>query len=82
MIHENRKYRSQNEVGNPPYKTHMKLTISNIQSQDFGTLLSLIIALYFLGQIYLLLWLCFSGIYKCMAKNPSELYLIQNLKLF
>ncbi|XP_069683149.1 neurotrimin-like [Periplaneta americana] len=37
MIHESRKYRAENTVGSPPYKTHMKLTISNIQERDYGT---------------------------------------------
>ncbi len=37
MIHDNRKYRSQNEVGNHSYKTHMKLIISDVQAKDFGT---------------------------------------------
>lgn len=37
MIHDSRKYRAENTVGSPPYKTHMKLTISNIQERDYGT---------------------------------------------
>ncbi|XP_046403486.1 lachesin-like isoform X2 [Ischnura elegans] len=37
MIHESHKYRAENVVGTPPYKTHMKLTISNIQEKDYGT---------------------------------------------
>ncbi|PSN53844.1 hypothetical protein C0J52_09965 [Blattella germanica] len=37
MIHESRKYRAENTVGSPPYKTHMKLTITNIQERDYGT---------------------------------------------
>ncbi|XP_066996082.1 neurotrimin [Anabrus simplex] len=37
MIHESRKYRAENIVGSPSYKTHMKLTISNIQEHDYGT---------------------------------------------
>jgi hypothetical protein len=36
MIHESRKYRAENTVDSPPYKTHMKLTISNIQERDYG----------------------------------------------
>ncbi|OXA64235.1 Lachesin [Folsomia candida] len=37
MIHDNRKYKSSNQVGSLPYKTHMKLTISDLQPKDFGT---------------------------------------------
>jgi len=37
MIHESRKYRAENTVDFPPYKTHMKLTINNIQERDYGT---------------------------------------------
>jgi hypothetical protein len=37
MIHDSRKYRAENTVGSPSYKTHMKLTISNIQERDYGT---------------------------------------------
>ncbi|KAG8229138.1 hypothetical protein J437_LFUL009727 [Ladona fulva] len=37
MIHESHKYRAENVVGTPSYKTHMKLTISNIQEKDYGT---------------------------------------------
>jgi Immunoglobulin I-set domain. len=37
MIHESRKYRAENTVDSPPYKTHMKLTINNIQERDYGT---------------------------------------------
>ncbi|KAK7792610.1 hypothetical protein R5R35_009147 [Gryllus longicercus] len=37
MIHESRKYRADNTVGSPSYKTHMKLTINNIQERDYGT---------------------------------------------
>lgn len=40
MIHDNRKYRTHVEVGNPPYKTHMKLTIANIQPEDYGKLIA------------------------------------------
>ena len=36
MIHESRKYRAENTVDSPPYKTHMKLTINNIQEKDYG----------------------------------------------
>ncbi|XP_057672380.1 lachesin-like isoform X1 [Diorhabda carinulata] len=37
MIHDSRKYRTENTVGNPSYKTHMKLTINAIQQSDYGT---------------------------------------------
>ncbi|XP_045476334.1 neurotrimin-like isoform X1 [Harmonia axyridis] len=37
MIHESRKYHTENKVGNPPYKTHMRLTINDIQQTDYGT---------------------------------------------
>ncbi|XP_050313521.1 neurotrimin-like isoform X2 [Anthonomus grandis grandis] len=37
MIHESRKYHSENIVGFPAYKTHMRLTINNIQQSDYGT---------------------------------------------
>jgi len=37
MIHESRKYRAENTVDTPPYKTYMKLTINNIQERDYGT---------------------------------------------
>lgn len=37
MIHESRKYHAENLVGFPAYKTHMRLTISNIQQNDYGT---------------------------------------------
>ncbi|XP_050497331.1 lachesin-like [Diabrotica virgifera virgifera] len=37
MIHDSRKYRTENSVGYPSYKTHMKLTINNIQQSDYGT---------------------------------------------
>ncbi|XP_050519545.1 neurotrimin-like [Diabrotica virgifera virgifera] len=37
MIHDSRKYRTENSQGNPSYKTHMKLTINNIQQSDYGT---------------------------------------------
>jgi hypothetical protein len=39
MIHESNKYHAENSVGppNPPYKTHMRLTIHNIQEKDYGT---------------------------------------------
>ncbi|XP_072402120.1 lachesin-like isoform X2 [Diabrotica undecimpunctata] len=37
MIHDSRKYRTENSLGNPSYKTHMKLTINNIQQSDYGT---------------------------------------------
>jgi len=36
MIHDSRKYRTQSEIGTPSYKTHMKLTIYDIQPKDFG----------------------------------------------
>ncbi|KAF2884412.1 hypothetical protein ILUMI_21791 [Ignelater luminosus] len=37
MIHESRKYHAENVVGSPAYKTHMRLTINNIQQSDYGT---------------------------------------------
>nr|CAD7400092.1 unnamed protein product [Timema poppensis] len=37
MIHDTRKYTPENTVGVPPYKTHMRLTIVNIQEKDYGT---------------------------------------------
>lgn len=37
MIHESRKYHTENIVGSPLYKTHMRLTINNIQQTDYGT---------------------------------------------
>ncbi|KAK9890425.1 hypothetical protein WA026_010514 [Henosepilachna vigintioctopunctata] len=37
MIHESRKYHTENIVGNPSYKIHMRLTINNIQQMDYGT---------------------------------------------
>lgn len=37
MIHESKKYKVENTVGTPSYKTHMKLTIANIQDKDYGT---------------------------------------------
>ncbi|KAL1493396.1 hypothetical protein ABEB36_011457 [Hypothenemus hampei] len=37
MIHESRKYHAENIVGDPNYKTHMRLTINNIQNSDYGT---------------------------------------------
>lgn len=37
MIHESKKYRTENTVGSPSYKTHMKLTINQIQQSDYGT---------------------------------------------
>ncbi|XP_072401780.1 lachesin-like [Diabrotica undecimpunctata] len=37
MIHDSKKYRTENSVGNPSYKTHMKLTINNIHQSDYGT---------------------------------------------
>lgn len=36
MIHESRKYHTENIIGDPPYKTHMRLTIHNIQQSDYG----------------------------------------------
>ncbi|XP_025831958.1 neurotrimin-like isoform X2 [Agrilus planipennis] len=36
MIHESKKYHTENIIGNPAYKTHMRLTINNIQEADFG----------------------------------------------
>ncbi|CRK97373.1 CLUMA_CG010764, isoform A, partial [Clunio marinus] len=37
MIHDNRKYRTEQSVGTPSYKTHMRLTIYNVQHSDYGT---------------------------------------------
>ncbi|XP_044765147.1 neurotrimin-like isoform X2 [Coccinella septempunctata] len=37
MIHESRKYHTENILGNPTYKTHMRLTINDIQQSDYGT---------------------------------------------
>lgn len=37
MIHDTRKYRAENIIGIPVYKTHMRLTINNIQQNDYGT---------------------------------------------
>lgn len=37
MIHDSRKYSTANVVGSPAYKTHMTLTIANIQQADYGT---------------------------------------------
>uniref|UniRef100_A0AAR5P251 Ig-like domain-containing protein n=2 Tax=Dendroctonus ponderosae TaxID=77166 RepID=A0AAR5P251_DENPD len=37
MIHESRKYHAENLIGSPTYKTHMTLTINNIQESDYGT---------------------------------------------
>ncbi|XP_031336375.1 lachesin-like [Photinus pyralis] len=37
MIHESRKYHTENIVGVPAYKTHMRLTINNIHQTDYGT---------------------------------------------
>lgn len=37
MIYDSKKYKTEYIIGNPTYKTHMKLTISNIQPSDFGT---------------------------------------------
>lgn len=37
MIHESKKYHAENIIGNPNYKTHMRLTINNIQQSDYGT---------------------------------------------
>ncbi|KAJ8984271.1 hypothetical protein NQ317_009755 [Molorchus minor] len=37
MIHDSSKYRAENIPGNPSYKTHMTLTINNIQQSDYGT---------------------------------------------
>ncbi|XP_028140390.1 protein CEPU-1-like [Diabrotica virgifera virgifera] len=37
MIHDSKKYHTENSVGNPSYKTHMKLTINNIHQSDYGT---------------------------------------------
>ncbi|XP_018561385.1 neurotrimin-like isoform X2 [Anoplophora glabripennis] len=37
MIHESKKYHAENIIGNPSYKTHMRLTVNNIQQDDYGT---------------------------------------------
>ncbi|XP_077296331.1 neurotrimin-like [Arctopsyche grandis] len=37
MIHETKKYHMENIINSPSYKTHMKLTIANIQNSDYGT---------------------------------------------
>lgn len=37
MIHDSRKYQTENIIGSPVYKTHMRLTINNIQESDYGT---------------------------------------------
>ncbi|GLV43068.1 Dpr-interacting protein zeta [Carabus blaptoides fortunei] len=37
MIHESHKYHTENIVGSPSYKTHMRLSIANIQNSDYGT---------------------------------------------
>src|SRR5271156_5608167 len=36
MIHESKKYRTENKVSSPFYKTIMKLTIVQLEPQDFG----------------------------------------------
>lgn len=36
MIHDSKKYKAENVVGTPFYKTSMKLTIWNIQQKDYG----------------------------------------------
>lgn len=36
MIHESRKYHTENIIGEPSYKTHMRLTINNIHDSDYG----------------------------------------------
>lgn len=37
MIHESRKYHTENILGSPNYKTHMRLSIGNIENSDYGT---------------------------------------------
>lgn len=37
MIHESPKYHMENTVGVPSYKTHMKLLIRHIITEDYGT---------------------------------------------
>lgn len=37
MIHESPKYHMENTVGIPAYKTHMRLLIRNINTEDYGT---------------------------------------------
>lgn len=37
MIHDSRKYKTENMVTDETYKVHMKLTINNIQHSDYGT---------------------------------------------
>lgn len=36
MIHESSKYHMENTVGSPQYKTHMKLLIRHIITEDYG----------------------------------------------
>lgn len=36
MIHESRKYHTENSISDQPYKTQMRLTIYNIQATDYG----------------------------------------------
>lgn len=36
MLHDNKKYKSENIAGTPPFKVHMKLTIFNITDEDLG----------------------------------------------
>lgn len=37
MIHESSKYHMENTLGAPAYKTHMRLLIRNIVTEDYGT---------------------------------------------
>lgn len=37
MIHESPKYHMENVIGTPAYKTHMKLLIRHIVTEDYGT---------------------------------------------
>ncbi|EGI58798.1 Lachesin [Acromyrmex echinatior] len=55
MIHESSKYKTVSLPDKPSYKTHMMLTINDIQS-------NLLAPVYFQREDY--------GSYKCIAKNP------------
>ncbi|CAG9803946.1 unnamed protein product [Chironomus riparius] len=37
MIHDSKKYKTEQSVGVPSYRTHMRLTIYNVQHSDYGT---------------------------------------------
>ena len=36
MLHDSKKYKSENEPGTPSFKMHMKLTIFNVSEEDLG----------------------------------------------